>query len=175
MSRSNSRGGVGLMRLLSVASVGSSRSVASSYQSSCDDSSNSDESPSPPSPTTTLQPSIVHAAHQHKPRKLKSILRKPQEETSAFETESGAEENGSNIESTTTAAPPSPRRRRRQQRHRRANGTRRRRSMHHHVGFGSVEVREYARIVGDNPSVSSGPPISYVPLLKTSRRDRWRF
>jgi hypothetical protein len=37
-----------------------------------------------------------------------------------------------------------------------------RRRVHHHVGFGTVEVREYARTVGDNPSVSSGPPISYV-------------
>jgi hypothetical protein len=40
--------------------------------------------------------------------------------------------------------------------------TNNRRRVHHHVGFGTVEVREYARTVGDNPSVSSGPPISYV-------------
>jgi hypothetical protein len=36
------------------------------------------------------------------------------------------------------------------------------RRVHHHVAFGSVEVREYARTVGDNPSVSSGPPLAYV-------------
>lgn len=30
------------------------------------------------------------------------------------------------------------------------------------VLFTAIEIREYARTVGDNPSCSSGPPISYV-------------
>jgi hypothetical protein len=180
MSRTGPRRGVGLLRVLSVANVGSSRSVDSSQQSSsCNDGSSleHESAASPPSPTTTLlQPSMVHVAHPQKPRKLKSILRKPQEEFSAAETEPGvegnAEDTASPLDSTTTA-PSSPRRQRRRQhrRHRHANkGTRRR--MHHHVGFGSVEVREYARTVGDNPSVSAGPPISYVPVSSTNKRNR---
>jgi hypothetical protein len=179
MSRTGPRRGVGLLRVLSVANVGSSRSVDSSQQSSsCDDGSSleRDSAASPPSPTTTLlQPSMVHVVHTQKPRKLKSILRKPQEEFSAAETEPGVEGNteGSGpLESTTTALS-SPRRQRRRQhrRHRHANnGTRRR--VHHHVGFSTVEVREFARTVGDNPSVSAGPPISYVPVSSTKKRDR---
>jgi hypothetical protein len=38
--------------------------------------------------------------------------------------------------------------------------------VHHHVGFGTVQVQEYVRILGDNPSCSSGPPISYVSQAK---------
>jgi hypothetical protein len=46
--------------------------------------------------------------------------------------------------------------------HSRRSVQRQMRRVHHHVAFGSVEVREYARTVGDNPSVSSGPPLAYV-------------
>jgi hypothetical protein len=47
------------------------------------------------------------------------------------------------------------------------------RRIHHHVGFNTVEVREYARTVGDNPSVSAGPPISYVPYISTLSLVLW--
>jgi hypothetical protein len=32
----------------------------------------------------------------------------------------------------------------------------------HSVLFNAIEIREYARTVGDNPSCSSGPPVTYV-------------
>jgi hypothetical protein len=40
--------------------------------------------------------------------------------------------------------------------------------VYHEVAFGFVHVREYARTVGDNPSVSSGPPLAYVSSNYTS-------
>ena len=33
------------------------------------------------------------------------------------------------------------------------------------VRFEDVKVREFERVVGDNPSCSSGPPIGYVPIV----------
>lgn len=35
----------------------------------------------------------------------------------------------------------------------------------HCVIFTDIEIREYARTVGDNPSCSSGPPMSYVLVV----------
>lgn len=34
------------------------------------------------------------------------------------------------------------------------------------VIFTAIEIREYGRTVGDNPSCSSGPPMSYVILME---------
>lgn len=50
----------------------------------------------------------------------------------------------------------SPSSRQKQQKHKR---------VHHHVLFSFVEIREYVRIVGDNPSVSSGPPMRFVRFV----------
>jgi hypothetical protein len=44
----------------------------------------------------------------------------------------------------------------------RKSGTTAARRVYHHVGFGSVVVREYHRIVSDHPAVSGGPPVGYV-------------
>jgi hypothetical protein len=44
----------------------------------------------------------------------------------------------------------------------RKSGTTAVRRVYHHVGFGSVVVREYHRIVSDHPAVSGGPPVGYV-------------
>jgi hypothetical protein len=35
------------------------------------------------------------------------------------------------------------------------------------LSYNEVQIREYERVVGDNPSVSSGPPIRYVFLRLT--------
>ena len=37
-----------------------------------------------------------------------------------------------------------------------------RRSTVDRVSFTTIEIREYARTLGDNPSCTSGPPVSYV-------------
>ena len=37
-------------------------------------------------------------------------------------------------------------------------------SHHRNVSFDKVSIREYERVLGDNPSVSQGPPIRLVKL-----------
>jgi hypothetical protein len=36
------------------------------------------------------------------------------------------------------------------------------------LSYSEVQIREYERVVGDNPSVSSGPPIRYVLIRPTA-------